>query len=92
MLTVVYILSLALNIFLWLIIFTVVISWLVIFGVLNTRNKWVFKFCELLNTLTNPVVSRVRKIVPPVGGIDLTPMIIIFGIYILQELLWSLVR
>jgi YggT family protein len=80
----------ALTIYLWLIIFTVVVSWLVAFDVLNIRNKWVRKFCELLNMATNPLVMRLRKVIPPLGGVDITPMVIIFGIYILQGLLISL--
>jgi len=79
-----------LQAYFWLIIGTVVVSWLVVFDVLNTKNKWVFKFCNLLNTLTNPLVMRLRKILPPLGGIDLTPMVIIFGIYFLQSMLLML--
>ncbi|MDF3024914.1 MAG: hypothetical protein K0R10_2275 [Alphaproteobacteria bacterium] len=77
----------ALQAYFWLIIFTVVVSWLVVFDVLNTKNKWVRKFCEILNTLTNPLVLRLRKIMPPLGGIDLTPMVIIFGLYFLMGLI-----
>lgn len=87
---IVSILMLLLNIYLWLIIFTVIVSWLVAFDVLNTRNRWVYKLCEILNRLTNPVVQRVRRYVPPLGGIDITPMVIIFGIYLLQNLLLML--
>ena len=77
----------ALQAYFWLIIFTVVVSWLVVFDVLNTKNKWVRKFCEILNTLSNPLVLRLRKIMPPLGGIDLTPMVIIFGLYFLMGLI-----
>ncbi|TAL40249.1 MAG: YggT family protein [Alphaproteobacteria bacterium] len=80
-------LLLALQIYFWIIIATVVVSWLVVFEVLNTRNKWVFKLCNLLNQITNPLIVRLRKVVPPLGGVDLTPMIVIFGIYILQNIL-----
>ena len=80
-------LILALQVYFWLIILTVVVSWLVVFEVLNTRNKWVYKGCNLLNRATNPLVLRLRKFIPPLGGIDLTPMIIIFGIYFLMHLL-----
>jgi len=80
-------LLIALQAYFWLIILTVVVSWLVVFDVLNTRNKWVYKACDLLNKLTNPLVLRLRKIIPPLGGIDLTPMVIIFGIYFLMQLL-----
>lgn len=87
---IVYLLMLILNIYLWLIIFTVIVSWLVAFDVLNTRNRWVYKLCEILNRLTNPLVQRVRRYVPPLGGIDITPMVIILGIYLLQNLLLML--
>lgn len=80
-------LLLALQIYFWIIIATVVVSWLVIFDVLNTKNKWVFKLCNFLNQITNPLIIRLRKVVPPLGGVDLTPMIVIFGIYILQNIL-----
>lgn len=80
-------LLLALQIYFWIIIATVVVSWLVVFDVLNTRNKWVFKLCNFLNQITNPLIVRLRKVVPPLGGVDLTPMIVIFGIYILQNIL-----
>lgn len=80
-------LLLALEVYFWVIIVTVVVSWLVTFEVLNQRNKWVYKLCLLLNKATNPLVLRLRKIVPPLGGIDLTPMIIVFGIYFLMSVL-----
>lgn len=90
MATIIDLLLLALNIYFWIIIMTVVVSWLVVFDVLNTRNKWVYKFCNLLNAVTNPLILRLRKIIPPLGGVDLTPMVIIFGIYLLQNILVQL--
>jgi YggT family protein len=77
----------ALTAYFWIIILTVMVSWLVVFDVLNTRNKLVFKACNLLNAITNPLILRLRKVVPPLGGVDLTPMIVIFGIYFLQIML-----
>ncbi|MBI3441055.1 MAG: YggT family protein [Proteobacteria bacterium] len=67
-------------------------SWLVVFNVLNTRNRWVYQFCDFLNKATNPVVMRLRRFIPPMGGIDLTPMVMMFGIYVLQGFLYSLLR
>jgi YggT family protein len=83
-------LLLALKVYFWIIIMTVVVSWLVVFDALNTRNKLVFKFCNLLNAVTNPLILRLRKIIPPLGGVDLTPMVVIFGIYLLQDILVNL--
>ncbi len=83
-------LILALDIYLWLIIASVMVSWLVIFGVLNLRNKGVAKAVDMLNRITNPLMMTLRKYIPPLGGIDITPIIIIFGIYILKGLLLEL--
>lgn len=89
---IIYLLIKALDIYLWLILISVIVSWLMVFDVLNARNRWVYKFCELLNRLTNPGMARLRKVIPPMGGIDLTPMVMIFGIYLLQGFLYSFLR
>lgn len=90
--TIVYLLIKALDIYLWLIIGSVIVSWLMVFEVLNTRNKWVYKFCDILNRLTEPGMRQLRRVIPPLGGIDLTPMAMLFGIYLAQELLYNLLR
>jgi YggT family protein len=87
---IIQLLLLALQVYFWIVIMTVVVSWLVVFDAINTRNKWVFKFCDFLNKATNPVIMRLRKVVPPMGGIDITPMIVIFGIYFLENMLHRL--
>lgn len=87
---VIELLLIGLQLYFWLIMFTVVVSWLVAFDVLNIRNKWVNKGCVLLNDLTNPLVRPLRRLIPPLGGIDLTPMVIIFGIYFLMDVLTRL--
>lgn len=79
-----------LTIYFWILILTVTMSWLVAFNVVNTRNKGVYKFCQLLNMATEPLVKRLRRVIPPMGGFDFTPMVIIFGIYFLQEFLGKL--
>jgi YggT family protein len=89
---IIYLLIQLLNIYLWLIIIGVMVSWLVVFDVLNTRNKWVYKFCALLNRATSPGMEQLRRIIPPLGGLDLTPMVMIFGIYFIQGFLYSLLR
>jgi YggT family protein len=81
-----------LDIYLWIIIATILVSWLVAFDVLNTRNKWVYKACDLMNRVTNPPLRRLRKIIPPMGGIDLSPMALMLGIYLVQSFLYGLLR
>ena len=69
----------------WLIIISVVASWLVAFGVVNTRNPTVYRILDILNRVTEPLYRPFRRIIPPMGGLDLAPMILILVIYIVQR-------
>ncbi len=83
-------LSLALTIYLWIIIIHVALSWLVAFGVLNTSNPQAQKLVELLAKATDPVMKPVQKYIPPIAGIDISPIIVIIGIQILDRLVWGI--
>lgn len=78
------------ELYTWVIILTVVVSWLVIFDVLNTKNKIVYRICDFLNRITNPVMLRVRRFVPPIGGMDLSPLVVLLGLWLLKAILFSL--
>jgi YggT family protein len=90
MVTIILLLLFLLKAYFWIRIAEVMVSWLIVFNVINTRNKWVYMICDMLNRLTRPVMNQVRRVIPPIGGIDLSPMVIIFGIILLQRLLVSL--
>ena len=84
------ILGLILNI-LWLytlVIFAMVImSWLIAFNVVNLNNQFVAQLWRVLNQLTEPFLSRIRRFIPSFGGIDLSPIILLLAIYFLQTLI-----
>ena len=80
----------ALDIYLYLIIASVIMSWLIAFDVLNMRNKLVYKGCYWLNRAVNPPIAYLRRFIPPLGNIDFTPMILWFGIILIQKFLYSL--
>ena len=88
--TIISLLIIALDIYIWLIIAGVVVSWLVAFNVLNTRNKWVYKGCGLLDRAIEPGMAQLRKVIPPMGGMDFTPMAMLVGIWIVQAFLRGL--
>jgi YggT family protein len=69
----------------WLIIASVVVSWLVAFGVLNTRNDVVYRILDILNRVTDPIMRPIRRLIPPMGGLDLSPMVVLLIIYVLQR-------
>ena len=74
-----------LNLAWWLVIISVVASWLVAFGVVNTRNDIVYRILDMLNRVTDPIYRPIRRLIPPMGGLDLAPMIVLLIIYVLQR-------
>ncbi len=79
--------QLAIQIYVWIIIAEVVMSWLVAFGVANTGNPVVYRIGSTLHRLTEPVLGRIRRVMPDLGGIDLSPLVAIFGLYFLELML-----
>ncbi len=84
------ILMLLLNICFWIIIVQVVLSWLIMFEVINIRNPQAANFVRLIDRITAPVYTPLRKVIPPIAGIDLTPIIVIFAIELLKHLVASI--
>ncbi len=84
------VLFLLLDICFWIIIIQVVLSWLITFEVINIRNPQAANFIRLIDRITAPVYKPLRKVVPPIAGIDITPIIVIFAIYLLKYLVASI--
>ena len=70
-----------------LVIVQVVLSWLVAFNVVNTSNRFVYLVGDFLYRLTEPALKPIRRILPTMGGMDLSPVVLIIGLYFLQILL-----
>lgn len=78
------ILSILLNILWWIIIIQAVMSWLIAFNVINTHNDFVGQLWHVLDRITEPLYRPFRRIMPDFGGIDLTPMVVLILLIILQ--------
>ena len=76
--------------YIWIIIASAVLSWLVAFDVVNLRNRYVFLFGDALNRLTEPAYRRIRRVLPNMGGLDLSPIVLIFGLMFLRNLMWEM--
>ena len=76
-----------LELYKWVIIVQVILSWLIAFNVVNTSNRFVYTIGNTLYRLTEPVMGRVRRMLPDLGGIDISPVIVILLLYFLQNLL-----
>lgn len=83
-------LTLVLDIYMWIIIAGVAVSWLIAFDVLNDRHPQARNLIRLLDRATEPAYRHLRKYIPPIGGIDLTPLIIIIGLTLMKSVVWWL--
>ncbi len=66
-----------LEIYIWLVILSAVMSWLLAFNVVNMRNDFVRSVARTLDALTEPVLMRIRRYMPNLGGVDLSPIVLI---------------
>lgn len=80
-------LILALDIYWWIVILAVVFSWLFAFNVVNGRNQFVAMIGNGLFQLTEPVFRPIRRLLPDLGGVDISPMIVLLLIFFLQQFL-----
>ncbi len=91
MASIVALINFLLNIYVYIIIAAIVVNWLTVFGVMNIKNKIAYSIYKYLNMITEPVFAKVRKFLPPMGGLDLSPIVIFIAIIIIQNILASLV-
>jgi YggT family protein len=84
---VIALLLLLLDLYWWVVVIAVVVSWLIAFGVLNTYNDLARSVIRALAALTEPVFRQIRRVIPPIGGLDLSPLIVLIAIWFLQYVL-----
>ena len=75
------------SIYIYLLIATTIISWLTAFKILNTQNQFIYTLLGFLYRITEPVLRPLRRIIPPLGGVDLSPMILILALYFIRNLI-----
>ncbi|WP_439572344.1 YggT family protein [Phreatobacter sp.] len=86
------IIIIALNIYWWVIIISAVLSWLIAFNVVNYRNQVVAQIDQTLRALTEPVLAPIRRRMPNLGVVDLSPIVLLLGIVFIQLVLSYYVR
>ena len=69
-----------LTLLVWAIIISAVLSWLVAFDVINLRNQVVYNIARFLDAVTRPILAPVQRIIPPLGGVDISPIIVLLVI------------
>jgi YggT family protein len=81
--------STVITIFIWLLIAQAVLSWLLAFGVVNRYNRVVASTSDFLWRITAPLLRPIRSVLPDLGGIDISPVILILILYFLRDLMFE---
>lgn len=81
--------DLALGLYWWIIIASAIFSWLYAFNVVNPRNQFVGQVGNMLFKLTEPALRPIRRYMPDLGGIDISPIVLLLIIYFIRQLLWT---
>lgn len=81
------ILRILLNVVWWIIIVQAIMSWLIAFNVINTHNDFVRQIWGTLDRMTEPLYRPIRKILPDFGGLDLSPLVVLVGLAIIERVL-----
>jgi len=78
---------LALQLYVWIVIASAILSWLIAFNIVNTRNQFVSMIGEALWRLTEPALRPIRRFLPNLGGIDISPIILLLLIFLIQRII-----
>lgn len=81
------IIMIVLDLYVWLLIASAILSWLIAFNVVNTRNQFVGTVTDFLYRITEPVLRPIRNIMPDLGGLDISPIILILIIMLIQRVI-----
>jgi YggT family protein len=81
--------STVISIYIWLLIAQAVLSWLVAFGIVNRHNRVVATIGDFLWRVTEPLLRPIRRVLPDLGGIDISPVILILLLWFLRNLMFE---
>jgi YggT family protein len=79
----VWLVNTVVQLYIWVIIASAILSWLVVFNVVNVKNRFVYQLARFLEALTDPALRQIRRVVPLLGGVDLSPIVLILGLQFL---------
>ncbi len=76
---------LVIDLYIWVVIAGAILSWLIAFNVVNTNNRFVYQVADMLYRVTEPALRPIRSILPNLGGIDISPVILILGLLFIRD-------
>ncbi len=84
---IVNLISSAISLYIWILIASAIMSWLIAFNVVNTYNRVVNSIAEVLYRLTEPALRPIRRVLPNLGGVDISPIVLILLLFFVRDLI-----
>jgi YggT family protein len=78
-------LVLVIGLYIWVVIAGAILSWLIAFNVVNTHNRFVYQVADMLYRVTEPALRPIRRVIPNLGGIDISPVILILFLIFIRD-------
>jgi YggT family protein len=78
-------LFLVIDLYIWVVIIGAMLSWLIAFNVLNTHSRFVYQIADMLYRVTEPALRPIRRVIPNLGGIDISPVILILFLIFIRD-------
>jgi YggT family protein len=77
--------AMIITLYIWVVIISAILSWLVVFDIVNRRNRVVYLIGDSFHRLTEPALRPIRRVMPDLGGIDISPVVLILGLIFLRD-------
>ena len=78
------------GLYIWILIINAVISWMIAFNILNTSNRFVYSILDVSYKLTDPPLNVIRRYLPNLGSVDISPIVLILGLMFLRNLAFEM--
>lgn len=85
-----WLVSTVIELFIWIVIISAILSWLIAFNVVHSSNRFVGAILDFTYRVTEPALRPIRNILPNLGGIDISPVILIIGLMFLQRIMGTI--
>ena len=89
MMSLLWLIDTVISLYIWMVVIGVVLSWLVHFRVVNTSNPFVYRVGEFVYRITEPALRPIRNVVPNMGGIDISAIVLIIALLFIRNLIFE---
>ena len=74
-----------LGLYVWVLLISIILSWLIMFNVVNTSNRFIYVAGDILHKVTEPALRPIRRFIPFIGGMDISPIILLLAIWFVRD-------